>query len=108
MHLLKTLVFIFGTLLLVAAKDDIFTAQVELVALFDTEHVVVKAVERYIEMEEERLSEIKKKLSPFKQKSVEDVVTNPINSFLLIKRLTADLEDLTAIMTEQSNLNGED
>lgn len=94
----------------IGAKEELFTAQVELESLFDTEEGVIEVFERYIAKEEARLREIKRRLLPFteiRRKAVSEVVGNPINAFLLVKGLTVDLDDMTTVVNEQRNINGE-
>jgi len=93
------------------SNEELFTAQVELEALFETEEGVIEVFERYVAKEEARLREIKRRLHPFietRRKSKSEVVGNPINAFLLVKGLTIDLDDVLTVVEDRSNPNGKD
>lgn len=85
---------------------ELFTAQVELEPLFTTQSSLVEAFEGYLAREEMRLKEIRRRLEPYAergQRDHEEVLQNPISSFLLVKGLTLDLEDLITIVDRKQN-----
>lgn len=85
---------------------ELFTAQVELEPLFQTQESIVEAVESYLAHEEVRLKEIRRRLLPYTERgrrSHDEVLHNPISAFLLVKGLTLDLEDLVTIIEKRSN-----
>ncbi|CAG7833895.1 unnamed protein product, partial [Allacma fusca] len=89
-----------------ARSDELFTAQIELEAVFSSQSAVVEAVEIYLAKERARLNEIKKILLPLDERSRKDsfqVVSNPISAFLLVKSLTVDLDDLLSITQQKQN-----
>lgn len=77
--------------------------------LLETESVMINNLEGYILSQEEKLELLKRKVIEYQRehsKAAEDVteyLLNPINAYLLTKRLTNDWKDLEAIMTDASS-----
>ncbi|KAG8197754.1 hypothetical protein JTE90_006800 [Oedothorax gibbosus] len=90
------------------ASADIYTAVVDLEKLLYTEGEVIKAMESYIDMEEKRLQEIKRfkdeygKLHQVASDDSQTFLANPINAFLLVKRLSTDWKTAQSLMMESA------
>ena len=83
----------------VTANDDdgsLFTSSKDLEGLILTTSSIVSKLDNYIELEHSRIAKLEKLLNDYKilhnraVESTEKFVGNPLNSFLLIKKLTSD------------------
>nr|XP_042903808.1 prolyl 4-hydroxylase subunit alpha-1-like [Parasteatoda tepidariorum] len=78
-------------------KLHFYTAVSDLEELIVTEENVLNSLDLYLETEEERLQQLKRKREQFgrvhelAKRNVEQFLWNPVNAYLLIKRLTTDL-----------------
>ena len=105
-------------------NEGIFTSSTDLQGLIVTETELVNKLQEYIEEEASRLDKLKRVIKQYEilrdeaVQSEERFVGNPLNSFLLIKRLTSDWktlqnmldgaagEKLFANLTEQRDSHG--
>ncbi|GFY17859.1 prolyl 4-hydroxylase subunit alpha-1 [Trichonephila clavipes] len=89
-------IFIILSNVLFFTKAEVFTALVDLGPLLDTGGEIVKTLERYLKVEEERLEKVKwlraqyEKLYTSAIQDEETFLSNPVNAYLLVKRLTSD------------------
>lgn len=73
--------------------------------VLETESVLISNLEGYILAQEDKLEYLKLKVEKFQRehreaaKDVSEYLLNPINAYLLTKRLTSDWKDLEQIMT---------
>jgi len=80
--------------------DGLFTSSTDLESLLWTEANVVDKLESYIVEEHRRLEKLERLLNDYRRfrdravESTEKFVGNPLNSFLLIKKLTADWKEV--------------
>ncbi|KAI4458951.1 prolyl 4-hydroxylase alpha subunit [Holotrichia oblita] len=78
--------------------SELYTALVELEGLLHTEYAVITAINNYITAQEQKMLLLRKYVETYTdqyKKASEDVqayVENPINAYLLVKRLTTDWE----------------
>lgn len=78
--------------------------------VFETESVLIANLEGYIQAQEEKIDFLKLKMLEYQREHAEaakDVSTyllNPINAYLLTKRLTTDWKDLEQLMTTDVGL----
>ncbi|XP_023229578.1 prolyl 4-hydroxylase subunit alpha-1-like [Centruroides sculpturatus] len=78
------------------SRGEMFTAVVELERLLYTEGEIVKTLEKYLETEENRLQKVRNireeygKLYNTASQNIQTFLANPVNAYLLVKRLTAD------------------
>ncbi|XP_077540266.1 prolyl 4-hydroxylase subunit alpha-1 isoform X4 [Haemaphysalis longicornis] len=92
------------TLLAPPAGGEVFTALVDLENLLHTEGAIVQTLQRYLDAEEGRLEKIKKLRQEFSQlhkaasRDGDEFVANPVNAFLLVKKLTADWKTVSRLM----------
>lgn len=73
--------------------------------VFETESLLISNMEGYISAQETKLDYLKQKVKEYQRehneaaKDVSSYLLNPINAYLLTKRLTSDWKDLEKIMT---------
>ncbi|KZS04832.1 prolyl 4-hydroxylase subunit alpha-1 isoform X1 [Daphnia magna] len=85
---------------------EVFTALVDMEGLISTELELVRHLDNYIQAEETRLKQLRKYLEEYEsiyQEASADVtkyLANPINAYLLVKRLTADWKQVEGVMTQ--------
>ena len=76
--------------------DEFYSAVVHLKQLLNTEHEIVNKLDRYLQHEERRLAGVRQMLHHYKEmeklanRDVDSYLTNPVNAYLLVKRLTTD------------------
>ena len=97
------------TLILASEDDGLFTSSSDLESLLTTETELVKALKDYVQIEEDRIIKVKQHIQAYEdinrkaQSNVEGYIGNPLNSFLLIKRLTSDFKELKALLTPKAD-----
>lgn len=88
-----------------AAIAEVFTALVDLENLLHTEGAIVNTLQQYLDSEEDRLEKIKRLREEFSKfhsvasKNTEEFISNPVNAFLLVKKLTADWKAASQLMS---------
>ncbi|KAG8197755.1 hypothetical protein JTE90_006801 [Oedothorax gibbosus] len=87
------------------ASAELFAEIVDLEKLLNAEGQVIRIIEKYIKMEENRLQEIKKLKQEYGKlhEALVDSQTfldNPINAFLLVKRLSTDWKTAQSLITK--------
>lgn len=93
------------------AQTELYTALTDLEDLLDTEAMFMETLDRYIEREERKLDRLKWKADEYRKEhslasgDVSEYLSNPINAYLLVKRLTTDWTTTESLMTEQSALD---
>ncbi|XP_063613965.1 prolyl 4-hydroxylase subunit alpha-1-like [Penaeus indicus] len=96
------------TLFAVPSMGEVFTSMTDMSRLLVTEGEMIRAVENYIVAQEEKLMKLKRDVLEMERvhdeaaRSPEAFLGNPINAYLLVKRLTVDWLDLQNIMTDDS------
>ncbi|XP_055380990.1 prolyl 4-hydroxylase subunit alpha-1-like [Condylostylus longicornis] len=90
-------------------NPEVFTAMTDMEDLLDTELALIHNLEEYINMQEKRLEFLKLKVTEYQKEhneATEDVATylaNPINAYLLTKRLTSDWSQIENLIQETSD-----
>ncbi|XP_054165484.1 prolyl 4-hydroxylase subunit alpha-1-like [Oppia nitens] len=83
---------------------ELFTALVHLEKLLNTEKQIVGSLEEYLSAEEQRLKQLRRlskhysELNLIASKDTESYLANPINAYLLVKRLTTDWKEVEALI----------
>lgn len=102
---------IFVTLLITCSiliqniNGELFTALAEMEELLETETVLISNLENFINAQEIRLDLLRTKVTEYQREHNEaaaDVTTylsNPVNAYLLTKRLTVDWREIESVMT---------
>lgn len=82
---------------------ELFTALSDMEELFETEGVLISNLERYIKLQEERLEFVRNKIAKLKRvnktKDSTNYILNPVNAYLLTKRLTIDFMEIENVLS---------
>lgn len=98
-------------LLLIQSKialGDVFSAVAGMEVLVATESELVKHLDTYIQEEENRMKQLRGFLKEYESMNQEASVdaskylANPINAYLLVKRLTSDWKKVEKVMSQNS------
>ncbi|KAH8381795.1 hypothetical protein KR009_000228 [Drosophila setifemur] len=101
------LIGLLGLLLLsvcIPVDAEVYTALAEMEELLETESVLINNLEGYIRVQENKLSFLKNKMDDYQREHADassDItayVSNPINAYLLTKRLTTDWKQVENLM----------
>ena len=99
---------------------ELFTALVHLERLLKTEKHLIGALNSYLSSEEQRLNQLKHVINHYESaainfehdnneqrnnENVETYLSNPINAYLLVKRLTTDWQTVESIINDKSEVN---
>lgn len=88
---------------------QIYTASSAIAKLLTTQSVLIHTLQEYIATTENKLKTLKAHLENFKKeqekanKDVEEYLGNPLNDFLLIKRLTLDWKDVENLVMDNTS-----
>ncbi|XP_017773011.1 PREDICTED: prolyl 4-hydroxylase subunit alpha-1 [Nicrophorus vespilloides] len=86
------------------ARGELYTALVDLEELLSTESVLINTLEVYINEQEQRLNLLRRYADAYQNQhdiasqDMQMYVSNPINAYLLVKRLTTDWKQVEALM----------
>ncbi|KAG8185445.1 hypothetical protein JTE90_022376 [Oedothorax gibbosus] len=106
----KKLILLF-LLLNTFARSEYASALVDLEPLLITQGKISQTLANYIDLEEKRLEKITRLAEEYKaiyksaSKNVEHFLANPMNSYLLVKRLTTDWKFLRHFVVESTSKN---
>ncbi|XP_049537788.1 prolyl 4-hydroxylase subunit alpha-1 isoform X2 [Anopheles darlingi] len=84
---------------------ELFTALADMEELLETEAVLIANLDNYVQAQEEKLLQLRRKVQEYRREHTEaarDVsayLSNPVNAFLLTKRLTTDWRYVENLMT---------
>lgn len=90
-------------------SSEALSALARLRQSLETEKQVIYSLEEYLSSEEERLSQLRQIKEQFSQmheianKDVDSFLANPINGYLLVKRLTSDWEKIKVLLTKNES-----
>ncbi|KAG8185447.1 hypothetical protein JTE90_022378 [Oedothorax gibbosus] len=88
--------FVIFNLLVIFARSEYGSALVDLEPLLITKEKIVETIDHYINLEVQRLDKIKRLAQDYDNlyktasEDIDNFLSNPINSYLLVKRLTTD------------------
>lgn len=98
-------VILFSCLLFLSSSNcEVFTALADLEELLETESYLITTLENYIKAEEHRLELLKKYAELYRKhherasEDVESYVANPINAYVLVKKMTTDWQQVETLM----------
>ncbi|XP_054081774.1 prolyl 4-hydroxylase subunit alpha-1 [Zeugodacus cucurbitae] len=101
---LLTICFVICTLTIRCTNSEVYTALAEMEELLETESVLITNLNGYLKVQQQKLDYLKNKLGEY-QREHEDAATdmstyvsNPINAYLLTKRLTTDWRQVENLM----------
>lgn len=102
---LITALLIACSILTHATHAELFTALADMEELLETESVLISNLENFISAQDIRLDLLRNKVAEYRREHNEaasDVTTylsNPVNAYLLTKRLTVDWREIESVMT---------
>lgn len=103
--MIKTLfIFALGFAVLEPSCQELFTAIVDLEKLLETEKLIARSLDDYLRVENERLAKLQLlkdsylKIHSAASQNTELYLSNPVNAYLLVKRLTTDWKDAENLM----------
>lgn len=85
-------------------RAEVFTALAELEELLQTESVLINALESFIQTHEQKLAILRRYAEAYQNQhdiaaaDVQVYVSNPINAYLLVKRLTTDWKEVQTLI----------
>ncbi|EFX85841.1 hypothetical protein DAPPUDRAFT_208740 [Daphnia pulex] len=106
MHIITCVPVLFLLMQSNAVFGEVFTALADMEGLVSTELELVRHLDNYIQAEEIRLKRLRGYLEDYEsmyQEASADVskyLANPINAYLLVKRLTSDWKQVEGVMTQ--------
>lgn len=84
---------------------ELFTALADMEELLETEAVLITNLDNYVQAQEEKLLQLRQKVNEYRRehseaaRDVSAYLSNPVNAFLLTKRLTTDWRYVEKLMT---------
>uniref|UniRef100_A0A182PPX1 procollagen-proline 4-dioxygenase n=1 Tax=Anopheles epiroticus TaxID=199890 RepID=A0A182PPX1_9DIPT len=84
---------------------ELFTALADMEELLETEAVLITNLDNYVQAQEEKLMQLRQKVQEYRRehseaaRDVSAYLSNPVNAFLLTKRLTTDWRYVENLMT---------
>lgn len=87
------------------ASTELFTALADMEELLETEAVLIANLDNYIRVQEDKLNQLRRKSAEYQRehteaaKDVGTYLSNPVNAFLLTKRLTTDWREVENLMS---------
>ncbi|XP_065202601.1 prolyl 4-hydroxylase subunit alpha-2-like isoform X3 [Planococcus citri] len=90
--------FFYNFILSVWVNAELYTAIVDLEGLLKTEVILIENLKKYISLQEQKLETLKKRVQHYTEEhekanaDATEYLSNPINAYLLVKRLTTDWE----------------
>ncbi|XP_060646476.1 prolyl 4-hydroxylase subunit alpha-1 [Drosophila nasuta] len=103
-QLTLSVLLLLGLLSWHGVRGEVYTALAEMEELLETESVLISNLEGYIRVQEDKLSYLKNKMDEYQREHADassDItayVSNPINAYLLTKRLTTDWRQVENLM----------
>ncbi|XP_075211186.1 prolyl 4-hydroxylase subunit alpha-1 isoform X3 [Lycorma delicatula] len=85
---------------------ELYTALADMEELLETEAVLLRALEEYISSTEHRLQLLRKRAADYAKEheeasvDISSYLSNPINAYLLVKRLTSDWKQTESLMVD--------
>ncbi|KXJ68946.1 hypothetical protein RP20_CCG000895 [Aedes albopictus] len=87
------------------ASAELFTALADMEELLETESVLIANLDNYIRVQEDKLNQLRRRSAEYQRehteaaKDVGTYLSNPVNAFLLTKRLTTDWREVENLMS---------
>ncbi|XP_068979809.1 prolyl 4-hydroxylase subunit alpha-1 isoform X1 [Bombus flavifrons] len=100
------LISITGTWLQNGCVAELYTALADMEELLETEAVLIDTLNGYIKAQEERLATLRKNVEDYAKeheeasRNIQQYLSNPINAYLLVKRLTTDWKRVEELITQ--------
>uniref|UniRef100_A0AC35TZT5 Procollagen-proline 4-dioxygenase n=1 Tax=Rhabditophanes sp. KR3021 TaxID=114890 RepID=A0AC35TZT5_9BILA len=102
---MKQLLFLtISAIIFASAKCDLFTAMVDLENLKAGEKLVGEHIENYIASEEKRIDKLKELAKEYSSRTIDNkdisYITNPVNAYTLIKKMSNDWTIIQTLMND--------
>ncbi|XP_035223282.1 prolyl 4-hydroxylase subunit alpha-1-like isoform X2 [Stegodyphus dumicola] len=97
---------IWSVLLNASVNGELYSALAGLETLLDTQRLIIDTLDHYIELSESRIKRIKRLKEAYSyllresSANFQEFISNPINAFVLIKKLSTDWDETKKIMFE--------
>ncbi|KAK2582088.1 hypothetical protein KPH14_002791 [Odynerus spinipes] len=94
------------TTLFVSSTAELYTALADMEELLETESVLIDTLNGFIKAQEQRLATLRKNVEDYMReheeasRNIQQYLSNPINAYLLVKRLTTDWKRVEELITE--------
>ncbi|XP_046465061.1 prolyl 4-hydroxylase subunit alpha-1 isoform X1 [Neodiprion pinetum] len=95
-----------GAISLPVSRGELYTALADMEELLETESVLIDTLHGFIHAQEERLATLKRNVEDYAReheeasRNIQQYLSNPINAYLLVKRLTTDWKRIEELITE--------
>ncbi|XP_033229504.1 prolyl 4-hydroxylase subunit alpha-1 [Belonocnema kinseyi] len=92
--------------LLSSGNGELYTALVDMEELLETESVLIDTLHGYILAQEHRLATLRRNVEDYSReheeasRNIQQYLSNPINAYLLVKRLTTDWKRVEELISE--------
>ncbi|XP_032454381.1 prolyl 4-hydroxylase subunit alpha-1 isoform X2 [Nasonia vitripennis] len=87
-------------------RAELYTALVDMEELLETEAVLIDTLHGFISAQEQRLATLRRNVEDYAReheeasRNIQQYLSNPINAYLLVKRLTTDWRRVEELITE--------
>ncbi|XP_034938307.1 prolyl 4-hydroxylase subunit alpha-1 [Chelonus insularis] len=87
-------------------NGELYTALADMEELLETESVLIDTLHGYIKAQEQRLDTLRRNVEDYSReheeasRNIQQYLSNPINAYLLVKRLTTDWKRVEELITE--------
>ncbi|XP_074103649.1 prolyl 4-hydroxylase subunit alpha-1 [Cotesia typhae] len=87
-------------------NGELYTALADMEELLETESVLIDTLHGYIKVQEQRLAILRRNVENYSReheeasRNIQQYLSNPINAYLLVKRLTTDWKRVEELITE--------
>ncbi|KAF7990836.1 hypothetical protein HCN44_000641 [Aphidius gifuensis] len=87
-------------------SGELYTALADMEELLETESVLIDTLHGYIKVQEQRLATLRRNVEDYSSeheeasKNIQQYLSNPINAYLLVKRLTTDWKRVEELISE--------
>ncbi|XP_015115772.1 prolyl 4-hydroxylase subunit alpha-1 [Diachasma alloeum] len=92
--------------LMPVVSGELYTALADMEELLETESVLIDTLHGYIKAQEQRLETLRRNVEDYSReheeasRNIQQYLSNPINAYLLVKRLTTDWKRVEELITE--------
>ncbi|XP_063988098.1 prolyl 4-hydroxylase subunit alpha-1 [Diachasmimorpha longicaudata] len=92
--------------LMPVVSGELYTALADMEELLETESVLIDTLHGYIKAQEQRLETLRRNVEDYAReheqasRNIQQYLSNPINAYLLVKRLTTDWKRVEELITE--------
>ncbi|KDR24152.1 prolyl 4-hydroxylase subunit alpha-1 [Zootermopsis nevadensis] len=98
--------FILSSWMITGVQTELYTCLADMEELLETEALLIRTLNGYIQAEEEKLQMLRRHAADYAREheeaseDVQSYLSNPINAYLLVKRLTTDWKEVETQMVD--------